>query len=102
VVNRDFRKNPITPEEVTYCRWYAVVNDLIGGWSIATADLPESQINVFNDEFEVGTFMHEDTAKHIAYMHNCWWDSVVAASYMENLGSDFVTYCNYADLTRTY
>lgn len=52
-------------------RWFAVVNDLVGGWSLATIDQPVSLINVM----DVNTWvpvdcLDEATARHIATLHN--------------------------------
>lgn len=77
--------NPVTDKELMECRWYAVSNDLIGGYSVSTADKPESQQNIFQGDFEVGTFMTLETAQHIADIHNKWWDSKVWSSYYTNI-----------------
>lgn len=101
MVKRNFRENPVKPWELLYNRWYAIENDCIGGWDVSTVNLPESQRDPQFGEFEVGTFMTKEVAEHVAYVHNAWWDSVVAVSYSENLGSYFLTYCGSAGLTRT-
>jgi hypothetical protein len=82
---RNFKKNPITEAELQQCRWYAVSNDLIGGYSVATADKPESQLNPQNGEFEIGSFMTLKSAQHIADLHNSWWDACVWGSYYDNI-----------------
>jgi hypothetical protein len=102
VVKRDFRKDPVTDSEVLYSRWYAVIDDTIGGWSISNVNESVANLNPYEGRFELGSFMTEVEAKHIAYVHNCWLDSVIAMSYIENLGNYFLTYCNHAELTRTH
>ncbi len=82
---RNFKENPLTLSEMQDCYWYAVENDLIGGYSIATVNKPESQMNVFDDEFVVGAFMTHDLAQHIADIHNQWWEAKVWESYESNL-----------------
>ena len=67
------------------CHWYAVLNDLIGGYSVATVDKPDSLHNVYEGDFEVGTFMTREAAQHIADLHNAWWDSLVWSSYYNNI-----------------
>jgi hypothetical protein len=102
MVKRNFQKQPITQEEIIYCHWYPVTDDTIGGWAISNVPEPVSELNPYNGKFELGSFMTEDEAKHIAYVHNAWYSSVVAMSYMDNLGTMFLTYCNHAELTRTH
>lgn len=102
MVKRDFAKQPITDAEVLYCRWYAVADDTIGGWAISNVPEPVSQLNPYEGRFELGSFMTFYEASHIAFVHNAWYDSVVAMSYIENLGATFLTYCNHAELTRTH
>lgn len=85
VVRRDFKKNPITTDEMTNCHWYVVVNDLIGGWSVATANKPESQQNVYEGEYEIATFVIKEVAEHMVKLHNQWWDNSVWSTYTENV-----------------
>lgn len=52
-------------------RWYPIVNDLVGGWSIATADVPLREIDTRNrDVAVVGDFLTEGIARHIVALHN--------------------------------
>lgn len=52
-------------------RWYAVVNDLIGGWSVATADKPVGDLCADAGEFEIADVAGgEVVALHIADAHN--------------------------------
>ncbi len=51
--------------------WYPVVNDLVGGWAIATADLPLSEIDTRTREvLIVGEFASESLARNVAQLHN--------------------------------
>lgn len=99
---RNFKEKPVTQNEIIYSRWYPVVDDTIGGWSISNVDESVAFHNPAEGRFELGSFLTEDQARHIAWLHNCWWDTVVAASYMDNLGAMFITYANHAELTRSY
>lgn len=89
MVRRDFRLNPLRTHELRDCYWYVVKNDEIGGWSLATVDLPTSQINPYAGVFELGTFMSEGIARHMAGVHNTWWENLVWDSYRENLEWSF-------------
>lgn len=82
---RDFKNNPVTFEELTNCRWYAVANDTIGGWDIANTDVPDSRRDPQKGEFEVGCFLTEKVAEHIAQLHNNAWDAYVWESYFGNI-----------------
>lgn len=53
-------------EQATPGPWYAVVNDLIGGWAVATVDKPCSAHNHEAGEGEVADFVHEADARFIA------------------------------------
>ena len=77
--------NPVTSAELMECYWYAVPNDLIGGYSVSTVNKPDSQHNVYEGDFEVGTFMTLESAQHIAEIHNQWWNSKVWSSYYNNI-----------------
>lgn len=46
--------------------WYAVPNDLIGGWVVRTVDEPPS----YGHGYDVADFMTEDIAKYVAELHN--------------------------------
>jgi hypothetical protein len=90
VDRRNFRKNPVTTEELVHCYWFAVQDDLIGGFSVATVNKPESQIDVWAEEFTVGTFMTLATAQHIADVHNFWWQQQVWQTYSDNVRAAFL------------
>ncbi len=92
---RNFKENPLSLSEMQDCYWYAVENDLIGGYSVATVNKPESQLNVFNNEFVVGTFMTQELASHIAEAHNKWWEDKVWESYEANLEASLINDINY-------
>lgn len=57
------------------CRWYIVVNDLIGGWDVATVDKPSSQIDYRHTSVEHGIAwgLSREEAEHIVLLHNVWW-----------------------------
>ncbi len=48
--------------------WYAMPNDLIGGWCIVPIRLPPS-----SGVIEIADFLDEQFARHIAALHNAWW-----------------------------
>jgi hypothetical protein len=85
MVIRDFRKEPITQEEVIHCYWYPVVDDTIGGWSISNVDLSVAELNPYEGRFELGSFLTESEAKHIAEIHNTWYqDFIWRTEYIQN------------------
>lgn len=55
-------------------KWFAVVNDLIGGWSVSNVDKPSSDTDSTNGEYEIGCFLSEGIARHVAASHNDWLD----------------------------
>lgn len=85
IVVRDFRKNPISFEELSYCRWYAIANDTIGGWDVANVNIPDSRRNPQYGEYEIGCFITREVAEHIAKLHNEAWDSYVWDTYHDNV-----------------
>lgn len=50
-------------------RWYAHVDDLIGGWCIMPVDEPPSQ-----GWWQIADFIDEAAARHIVELHNEWFD----------------------------
>lgn len=72
-------------EEMTYCRWYAVVDNLIGGYAISNVNKTTADMNHLEGEYEVASFMDQATAEHMVMLHNKWWDAKVWDSYHENL-----------------
>ncbi len=59
---------PVDPLTVP---WYPVVNDLVGGWALATADLPLSEIDTRGREVVVvAELADEAIARYVARLHN--------------------------------
>lgn len=58
--------------EPTAVRWFAVVNDLIGGWAVSHVDKPLSQQDWEQGEGEIADFCTEAVARHIVDLHNAW------------------------------
>jgi len=85
VKRRNFRENPITPEELINCTWYATADDTIGGWCVSTSNKPESQRDPYAGEFSAGNFMTKEVAEHIVRIHNTWWEIEVWKTYMPNI-----------------
>lgn len=51
--------------------WFPVVDDLVGGWAVATVDRPLSEIDPTNRRHAaVACFVDERHARHIAGLHN--------------------------------
>lgn len=55
------------PEDYMNSRWYAMPDDLIGGWCIMLSQDPPSR-----GGYGVGDFISEEAAKHVAQLHNTW------------------------------
>jgi hypothetical protein len=72
-------------EEFTYCRWYAVVDNLIGGYAISNVNKFTADLNHLKGEYEIASFIDMATAEHLAMLHNKWWDNFVWDSYYDNL-----------------
>lgn len=51
-------------------QWFAVINDEVGGWAVATEDKPLSQVP--NNHIVCAMVTHERTAKHIALLQNSY------------------------------
>jgi hypothetical protein len=51
-------------------RWYVVVNDVVGGWSVCNVDKPISQQDPKNGEWEIADFVARDDAEAIVAEHN--------------------------------
>jgi len=88
MVKRDFGQNPITDEEVIHTYWYAVIDNLIGGWAVSNVNMPTADLNPYEGRFELGCFLAEYEARHIAELHNAWWQKQVWATYAENIHAD--------------
>ncbi len=51
--------------------WHPVVNDLVGGWALAAADPPLSEIDTRSrDVAVVAEFADEAVARYVARLHN--------------------------------
>lgn len=72
-------------EELTFCRWYAVVDDLIGGYSISNVNKTTSNADHFKGEYDFASFIDRDVAQHMVDLHNAWWDQLVWSTYSDNL-----------------
>lgn len=63
--------DPVTAAELWRRPWYVVPDDEIGGWAIATADLPTSQLNLSNrGERVIADAIWEDHARWLVEAHN--------------------------------
>jgi hypothetical protein len=53
-------------------RWYAVVNDLVGGWAVATADQPVHALRLppHGEDYLVADMLTEKAAQHVRDLHN--------------------------------
>ena len=85
MVKRDFGQEPITNEEVLNCYWYPVIDNLIGGWAVSNVNMTTADLNPYEGQFELGSFLAEYEAKHIAGLHNTWYLAKVYESYRENI-----------------
>lgn len=85
MVKRDFGQQPLTEQEIIECYWYPVKDNLIGGWSVCNVNMPTSDMNVYEGQFELGSFMTEYQAKHIADVHNKWYQDEVLNTYKSNI-----------------
>jgi hypothetical protein len=93
MVKRDFKKEPLTQEEVIGCYWYPVIDDTIGGWSISNVNESVANLDPYEGRFELGSFLTEYEAKHIADIHNLWLQEKMWNTYIEN-----VQYTWYAEI----
>lgn len=59
---------PVKPD-VLSVQWYAVINDLVGGWAISTVDKPLAEHD-FSKDLVVGDFLTEEIARYIVNLHN--------------------------------
>lgn len=64
------------PEEMAQIKmnapWFVVVNDVVGGWSIATIDFPLAEHPGPLGRTVVADAIEESTARHIVELHNAW------------------------------
>lgn len=61
---------PLPDIDLDSVAWFPQPNDLIGGWSIMTADKTPGNSDPRKGEIEVASFMDEKTARRIAHLHN--------------------------------
>jgi hypothetical protein len=52
--------------------WYTVENDLIGGWLVATADKPASELRLADEERQVFDFASREDAEFVCALRNAW------------------------------
>jgi hypothetical protein len=79
----------VTERDVLRRRWYAVPDDLIGGWAVATVDRSTADIDVAGTDERVPVQMAwgEVTARHLADLHNAWLanEAGLDAAFMRRL-----------------
>ncbi len=56
-------------------RFYAVPNDLIGGWDVSAWDKPVSEHVWENDEFTVGSYLSKLWAERVARALNLYYEA---------------------------
>lgn len=55
--------------------WYVVVDDVVGGWAVATVDEPVSAFLGYGEGRAVADgFWDKDHAEHVTRLHNEWLD----------------------------
>lgn len=52
--------------------WYARPDDVVGGWAVMNADVPPSEISRADDIWQVGHWLSEEAAEHVAWLHNAY------------------------------
>lgn len=62
--------HPVVVESLLRSTWYAVRNDVIGGWSMTNVDKPVSQLDPRQGEVEIGDALSEEIATRIVTLHN--------------------------------
>lgn len=56
-----------------WMRWYAVVDDVVGGWAVATVNAPVSEFLGHGEGRAVADgFWDAGHAQHVADLHNDW------------------------------
>lgn len=56
--------------------WFAIPDDLIGGWAIMNCNKPPGQASFAAGEEQVAWGLCEEDAKHIVQIHNLWLGGV--------------------------
>jgi hypothetical protein len=59
-------------DDVRHVKWYAVPDDLIGGWAVSHVDKPLSEQDAKAGEGEIASFMDQQAAEYIANLHNTY------------------------------
>lgn len=60
-------------KSVMHQRWYAVVDDTVGGYAVANVDKPTSEIDTRGQkERELVFAVTKAVADHIVQLHNAW------------------------------
>jgi hypothetical protein len=85
MVKRDFGKQPLTVDEIINCYWYPVVDDTIGGWAMSNVDQSVAHLDPYEGQFELASFLTEEEARHIAQVHNKWYQDKVYKTYYDNV-----------------
>lgn len=63
----------VTEVDVLDRRWFAVPDDLVGGWACATTNRPLSEIDIPGTDHRVPIeCWGRATAEHVTYLHNAW------------------------------
>lgn len=55
-------------------RWYAIVNDVIGGYAVCNTTTRMSDQDYRDGQYGIADFVSQEAAEHIAYLHNTWLD----------------------------
>lgn len=51
-------------------RWFVVINDVVGGWSVSNVDKPLSEQDHSKGEFELFECWDKDSAQYIVALHH--------------------------------
>lgn len=62
----------VSEDDLLTCRWYAVPDTLLGGWSVANVDKDTARLALVAGEGEIACFLSEALARHIVDLHNGW------------------------------
>lgn len=68
-------RKAVDAEALLAARWWPREDDTIGGWCVMTADQPPSMADWQRGELQVGSFLGEDVARHVAELHNTWLET---------------------------
>lgn len=86
----------MTEEEILAAKWFAVMDDTMGRWAVATVDKPVSEIDKRpgSGERVVGWWLAEEVAKEVAREHNSPNPITKFAKVIGNFGK---SYASFAD-----